>query len=210
MRDVVEYDTLDEVEPLVVESDDPTLRQLDGELAQARAASRIQELIDQLQARDRELVMLRKQLDSSGLHALERTAREQHRELDKMRKREAALQQQLQRITYARATECDPHRMCAHALDAFNASEHAERMLRITRTLGEPEVSVADEGPSIPRKVTLILAWDIAWYEFSIKLDLATSRASVHEVDHGGDPRKIDADRRTKNGRWQSSGVVLR
>ena len=100
-------------------------------------------------------------------------------------------------------------RMSAHALAAFNQSRDLERMARISRTLGDPVVNVHDEGPGIPRRVRITLSWDIAWYEFTVKLDLGAGRASVHETGTGGDPAQLPIERRRANARWSDSGLKL-
>ena len=113
------------------------------------------------------------------------------------------------RLQHARHDETSPMRMSGHALDAFNQSADLERMARIARTLADPTVNVHDEGPGIPRRVRITLAWDIAWYEFTVKLDLGAGRASVHETGTGGDPAGLPLERRRSNARFSGSGLKL-
>jgi len=82
-------------------------------------------------------------------------------------------------------------------------------MARIARTLDDPTVTVIDQGPGIPRHVRIVLVWDIAWYEFDVKLDLGKGFASVHQLGNGGDPRALEADQRRGNAQWRTSGLVL-
>ena len=100
-------------------------------------------------------------------------------------------------------------RMTSLALDSFNQSPALDRMARIARTLGDPVVNLHDEGAGIPRRVRVTLSWDIAWYEFVVKLDLGTGRASVNETGTGGDPTALPLERRRSNARFRESGMVL-
>jgi hypothetical protein len=166
-------------------------------------------LIARLRAQDAELERLRRELDPSRRAEIARVLQRQASELEELRAAVAERDVRIARLQNARISETSPMRMAAIALDAFNQSPVLERMSRIARTLGEPVVNVHDEGAGIPRRVRITLSWDIAWYEFVVKLDLGTGRASVNETGTGGDPAALPLERRRTNARFRESGMVL-
>lgn len=166
-------------------------------------------LLERVRRQDAELVRLRRELDpvrrAEEQQRLERQAAEIRELRAAVRDRDA----RIERLQHARHDETSPMRMSGHALRAFNQSAEIERMARIARTLGDPVVNVHDEGPGIPRRVRITLSWDIAWYEYVVKLDIGAGRASVHETGTGGDPAVLPLERRRANARWSSSGLKL-
>lgn len=166
-------------------------------------------LLERIRRQDAELVRLRRDLDPARRAEEQRRLERQAAEIKELR---AALRERdarIERLQHARHAESSPMRMSGHALDAFNQSPELERMARIARTLGDPVVNVHDEGPGVPRRVRITLAWDIAWYEFVVKLDLGAGRASVHETGTGGDPTVLPLERRRANAAWSGSGLKL-
>lgn len=173
-------------------------------------ADTVRAITDKLRRQDRELERLRKEA-SPALRAQEQRERaHQSQEITQLRAQVAERDAQIQRLALARDAESSTTRMCRFALDTFNESEHADRMVRIARTLDAPTVSVIDDGPGIPRRIRIILVWDVAWYEFCVKLDLGRGIASVHQIRHGGDPRALDGSELLANATWRESGLVLR
>lgn len=165
---------------------------------------------DRLRRQERELERLRSEADPVARAHEQRTIRDQAQHLHQMRDTLRERDAQVTRLQVARTSEASSQAMCSHALDAFNSSEHADRMLRITRTLGEPTVTANDQGMALPRRVHITLVWDeIAWYDFCIKLDLGSGRASVHELASGGDPRALAPEQLRGNASWRSSGLVM-
>jgi hypothetical protein len=166
-------------------------------------------LLARVRSQDAELLRLRRDLDparrAEEQRRLERQAAEIRELREALREREA----QVQRLQHARHAETSPMRMSGFALDALNQSAELERMARIARTLGDPVVNVHDEGAGIPRRVRITLSWDIAWYEFTVKLDIGAGRASVHETGTGGDPSVLPLERRRANAAWSGSGLKL-
>jgi hypothetical protein len=200
------------IERLTVEVD-----QLKEQLGQAHLELHAQsghedaahEAADRLHRQERELERLRREQDPVRRAEEHRLLQRQAEELRQLRTHLRQRDEQIARLRLAREAETSPVRMRGFALDAFNSSEHADRMARIARTLDAPEVTVSDEGPAVPRRLRVTLVWDIAWYEFLVKLDLGVGRASVHEVAHGGDPRALPECQRQPNARWRDSGLVL-
>ena len=117
-------------------------------------------------------------------------ARQLEQELDRERRRYAELAE-------ARRQEGDARNVRKIALDAFNRSEHVERIVSISRSLGDPIVNVTVDGCDLPRRVRLIVAWDISWYEYVVRLDLHERTVSVDEEHRGDDPRDLPVWRLT-------------
>lgn len=166
-------------------------------------------LLERVRRQDCELVRLRRELDPARRAEEQRRLERQGAEIREMRAALRERDQRIERLLHARHAETSPMRMSGHALDAFNQSAELERMARIARTLGDPVVNVHDEGPGIPRRVRVTMSWDIAWYEFVVKLDLGAGRASVHETGTGGDATVLPLERRRANARWSGSGLKL-
>ena len=176
-------------------------------LALAPAPAR--DLIERLRRQDVELERLRRDMNPARRAEEQRVAERQQAQLRELRGELQARDRRIEQLQRARHDETSPMRMSGHALDAFNQSRDLERMARIARTLGEPVINVHDEGPGIPRRVRLTLSWDIAWYEFTVKLDIGAGRASVHETGTGGEPSVLPLERRRANACWSGSGLKL-
>src|SRR5439155_1088939 len=86
-----------------------------------------------------------------------RDAAQREQELEHERGRYADLAE-------ARRTEGDARQIRRMALEAFNRSSHVDRVVAISRSLGDPVVNVAVEGCELPRVVSICVAWDISWY----------------------------------------------
>ncbi len=166
-------------------------------------------LHDRIRRQELELEHMRRELHPARRAEEQRIAERQQTQLRELRGEVADRDRRIEMLQRARIDECSPMRMSGHALAAFNQSRDLERMARIARTLGDPIVNVHDEGPGIPRRVRVTLSWDIAWYEFTVKLDLGAGRASVHETGTGGDPATLPMERRRKNAGWSISGLKL-
>ncbi|MCW2955421.1 MAG: hypothetical protein JWO69_290 [Thermoleophilia bacterium] len=166
-------------------------------------------LLGRLRQQELELQRMRRELDPSRRAEEQRQLQRQSEELRELRIAVRERDAKIERLQQARHSESSPFRMTGFALDAFNQSTALERMARIARTLDVPTVNVHDEGAGIPRRVRVTLSWDIAWYEFVVKLDLGSGKASVHEVGTGGDPTSLPLERRRANAQWRDSGIVL-
>ncbi len=167
------------------------------------------DLIDRLRRQDVELECLRRDLNPARRAEEQRIAERQQAQIRELRGELHERDRRIEQLQRARHDETSPMRMSGHALNAFNQSRDLERMARIARTLGEPIVNVHDEGAGIPRRVRITMAWDIAWYEFTVKLDLGAGRASVHETGAGGEPSVLPLERRRANACWSGSGLKL-
>ena len=95
------------------------------------------------------------------------------------------------------------------ALEAFNRSEHMERVVAISRSLGDPIVNVRLESLELPRPVTITIAWDISWYEYVVRLDLLERTITVEESERGDDPSELHPARLQPNGVLRADRIVL-
>lgn len=179
------------------------------EARSAAEAAGARALNERVRQQELELERLRRDLNPARRAEEQRVAERQQAQLRELRVELAERDRRIEQLQRARHDETSPMRMSGHALNAFNRSRDLERMARIARTLGAPTINVHDEGPGIPRRVRLTLSWDIAWYEFTVKLDLGAGRASVHETGAGGDPIALPLERRRPNARWSDSGLKL-
>lgn len=81
----------------------------------------------------------------------------------------------------------------AAAVEIFNAGEQPRRVAGVTRSLGEPAVTVrpADGSSSL---VMVVVAWELCWYRYEIDLD--DHSAGARMVDKGMELAELpDQDR---------------
>jgi hypothetical protein len=144
--------------------------------------------------------------------ALDERAAEMTRVAHAQRELEQELETQRTRYTElaeARRKESDPRHVRRVALEAFNRSEHLERVIAISRSLGDPIVNVAVDGLDLPRPVKITIAWDISWYEYIVRLDLLERTVTVEEARRGDDPRELAVPQMQANGVLRADRIVL-
>jgi hypothetical protein len=141
---------------------------------------------------------------------------EQTAHVERLENRLAQFEQELEHerrryseLAEARRTESDARQVRRIALEAFNRSDHIERVVAIARSLGDPVVNVAVTGCELPRIVSICVAWDISWYEYEVRLDLYEQTVSVEEALRGDDPRDLPPGRLQPNGVLRSDRIVL-
>jgi hypothetical protein len=87
------------------------------------------------------------------------------------------------------------------AVARFNASEAARTVAGLSRTLGEPRVSIgAAAGSAEEARITV--AWDLTWYQWAVasgELD-----HPVAELARGTEIGQLDAAARQWNAKWRS------
>lgn len=169
----------------------------------------VRAIVDRLRRQEDELDRLRQEHDPGRASRAQVAQEARLAEIRALRETVRQRDAQIERLHQARRAEASSMQMSAYALEAFNRSDAVERMARIARTLDAPVVNVHDEGMGLPRRIRVTLSWDIAWYEFMVKLDLGAGKASVHEVGSGGDAASLPRERRLANAQWRASGLVL-
>ena len=112
-------------------------------------------------------------------------------------------------LAEARRKESDARHVRRLALEAFNRSEHVERVVAIARSLGDPIVNVHCDGLELPRPVKITIMWDISWYEYVVRLDLLERSVTVEETRRGDDPRELPAAQLEPNGVLRADRIVL-
>ncbi len=112
-------------------------------------------------------------------------------------------------LAEARRKESDARHVRRLALEAFNRSEHVERVVAISRSLGDPIVNVHCDGLELPRPVKVTIMWDISWYEYVVRLDLLERTVTVEETRRGDDPRELPAAQLEPNGVLRADRIVL-
>ncbi len=149
-------------------------------------------------------------------HAVAAQLDEQAAEVGRAAARTSALEQELsaERDRYneladARRRESDPRHVRLHALEAFNRSQHVDRVVAISRSLGDPIVNVVVGGVELPRPVLITVSWDISWYEYVVRLDLLERTVTVEEARRGDEPRDLPNSRLQPNAVLRSDRIVL-
>jgi predicted nucleic acid-binding Zn-ribbon protein len=149
-------------------------------------------------------------------HAVAATLDERAAEMAKFEQVQGQLEQELQsqraryaELAEARRKESDARHVRRLALEAFNRSEHMERVVAIARSLGDPIVNVHCDGLELPRPVKITVVWDISWYEYVVRLDLLEHSVTVEETRRGDDPRELPAVQLEPNGVLRADRIVL-
>ncbi len=87
------------------------------------------------------------------------------------------------------------------AVSRFNASEAARTVAGLTRTLGEPHVSIGAAAGS-PDAARITVAWDLTWYQWAVAS--GEHERPVAELAHGTELEQLDAAARQWNAKWRS------
>ncbi len=148
-------------------------------------------LPSELRTLERERDQLAAEVDRLSQALAQASLREGRLERSERRVREleaelVEAQDELERLQVVRRREADAAYLRAIAASAFNRSSHAATIATAARRYsGAPRCRVAGEGVGLPRIVRATFAWDAAWFEFVIALDLATRSVRVDESGHG-------------------------
>jgi hypothetical protein len=91
------------------------------------------------------------------------------------------------------------------AMARFNGSEHARTVAGLTKTLGDPQVSVGAAAGS-PNEIRITVAWELSWYQWGV--DLGEPASSVYEIAKGYEVAEIDASAREWNAHVEQGGRI--
>src|SRR5690242_8050721 len=203
------------------------LAKAEQQAAELRGTKReLKELQGELKKREREIKSLtdERAADSEAAHRaeiarhhavaaqLDERAAEAGRVNSRMTELETELEAERARyaeLAEARRKEADARHVRRLALEAFNRSEHVERVVAISRSLGDPIVNVHCDGLELPRPVKITIMWDISWYEYVVRLDLLERSVTVEETRRGDDPRELPAAQLEPNGVLRADRIVL-
>jgi hypothetical protein len=84
------------------------------------------------------------------------------------------------------------------AIARFNSSDAGRTAAGLTRSLGQPKVSVGAAAGS-PNEVRITVAWELCWYQWGV--DLGDPNRPVFEIAKGTDVDQLDRSARQWNGR---------
>jgi hypothetical protein len=87
------------------------------------------------------------------------------------------------------------------AVSRFNASDAARTVAGLTRTLGEPRISVG-AAAGTPGAARITVAWDLTWYQWRVAS--GEGEGPVAELAQGTELDQLDAAARQWNAKWRS------
>jgi hypothetical protein len=87
------------------------------------------------------------------------------------------------------------------AVTRFNASEAARTVAGLTRTLGEPRVSIG-AAAGTPEAARITVAWELTWYQWAVAS--GERERPIAELAHGTELEQLDAPARQWNAKWRS------
>jgi hypothetical protein len=91
------------------------------------------------------------------------------------------------------------------AVESFNASEAARVITGLSRTLGEPSVSIGAAAGS-GDEVRVTVAWDLCWYQWGV--DTGDPSRGVFALARGGEIAELDGSARQWNGGVAADGRI--
>jgi len=99
-----------------------------------------------------------------------------------------------------------PGGLFERAAARFNASPAGATVAGLTRTLGEPRVSVG-AAAAAPGLVRVTVAWELTWYQWGV--DLGDESRPVFELRRGTELGEIDAAARQWNAVAGEGGRIV-
>ncbi len=91
------------------------------------------------------------------------------------------------------------------ALEIFNLPDYRRTVGGLVRTLGPPWVTARPHEGSTG-EVTVVVAWELSWYQF--RIDLGDADEPVAVADKGHEVDEIDADLRRWNATATDDGAL--
>jgi hypothetical protein len=92
------------------------------------------------------------------------------------------------------------------ALELFNRSDHARTVVGLTRTLGSPHVRAVPSA-SAPSKVTIVVAWELSWYQYAV--DLGDEANPVELEEKGEELEQLEEGLRDWNATVDANGDLV-
>ncbi|MGA8363672.1 MAG: hypothetical protein WB709_04050 [Solirubrobacteraceae bacterium] len=92
------------------------------------------------------------------------------------------------------------------ALEVFNAGEHPRRIAGVSRSLGEPSISIRSLAESDGTVVAIVVAWELSWYRYEVDLGDETPGASV--VAQGTELSELAAEDSLANAAAGAAGTL--
>jgi hypothetical protein len=91
------------------------------------------------------------------------------------------------------------------AVVRFNASEAARTVAGLTRSLGEPRISIGAAAGS-PSEVRVTVAWELCWYQWGV--DVGDERRAVVQIGRGSEIDQLDRSARQWNASCGEGGKL--
>lgn len=172
-------------------------------------------LPSELRAIERERDQLAAEVDRLSQGLAQATLREGRLERSERRVRELEAeliesQDELERLQIVRRREADSGYLRGIAASAFNRSSHAATIATAARRYGQPRCRLAGEGVGLPRMVRATFAFNGAWFEFLIGLDLAERSVRVTVSGNGDSVADLPPSRLRENAAWTpANGLIV-
>ena len=87
----------------------------------------------------------------------------------------------------------------------FNASDAGRTVCGLTRTLGQPRVSIGASA-GIAEEVRVTVAWELTWYQWGV--DVGAEERPVRAISSGFEIGELDAAARQWNATTDDDGHV--
>jgi hypothetical protein len=106
---------------------------------------------------------------------------------------------------HVRAVPTSPEQRMAAAVDAFNASEFPRTIAGISRSLGEPGVTIRP-AESSPSTVRILVAWELCWYRY--EADLRDAPGAVRLYEQGSELDELEPGELAPNATAGDGGAL--
>ena len=98
-----------------------------------------------------------------------------------------------------------PRGRLERAAARFNSSDASRTVAGLTRTLGDPRVSIGSAAGS-PSEVRITVAWELGWYQWGV--DLGDELRAVFQLGKGDEIDQLDGSARQWNARAEEGGRI--
>jgi hypothetical protein len=120
-------------------------------------------------------------------------------------RRERRERRRLRDPRHVRAVPTNAEAKVERALEIFNLSGYQRTVRGLVRTLGQPWVTALPHADSTS-EVTVVVAWELSWYQF--RVDLGDSAEPVAVADKGHEVDEIDHELRRWNATANDDGLL--
>jgi hypothetical protein len=120
-------------------------------------------------------------------------------------RRERRTRRRVRDPRHVRAVPTGAEAKVERALEIFNLSDYRRTVGGLVRTLGPPWVTARPHEGSTG-EVTVVVAWELSWYQF--RIDLGDADEPVAVADKGHEVDEIDADLRRWNATATDDGAL--
>lgn len=120
-------------------------------------------------------------------------------------RRERRSRRRLRDPRHVRAVPTNAEAKVERALEVFNLSDYRRTVGGLVRTLGPPWVTALPHGDSTS-EVTVVVAWELSWYQF--RVDLGDAEEPVAVADKGHEVEEIDSELRRWNATATEDGAL--